>query len=66
MIVKELIEKLSKYPDNMKVVVSGMDDGYNNLTRVESVNLRLVEDDWYAYLEVNNNIIPDLIALYLG
>jgi hypothetical protein len=64
--VKELIEELNKYPDNMTVVVNGMDDGYNNLTIIKSVNLRLVEDDWYDYLDVSSGIVADLKALYLG
>ena len=31
--VKELIEKLGEYPQDMRVVVQGYEDGYDDLTR---------------------------------
>lgn len=41
MTVKELIEILATHPPEMRVIVSGYEDGYNDLSTVAVVKIRL-------------------------
>ena len=43
MTVKELAELLGKYPDNLRVVVNGYEDGYDDLSpeRISVIKIQL-------------------------
>ena len=43
MTVKELVELLGKYPDDLRVVVNGYEDGYDDLSseRISVVKIQL-------------------------
>ena len=43
MTVKELVELLEKYPDNLQVVVNGYEDGYDDLSpeRISTTKIQL-------------------------
>ncbi len=43
MTVKELVELLGKYPDNLRVVVNGYEDGYDDLSpeRISVIKIQL-------------------------
>lgn len=46
--VKELIEVLSQFDPELPVVVSGYEDGFNDVTEVKPLTIRLnVYQDWY-------------------
>ncbi len=50
MTVQTLKELLSKYPDNLRVVVNGYEDGYDDLARerisVRKIQLNTKAKDW--------------------
>jgi hypothetical protein len=49
--VKELIELLSQYPDEMKVVVDGYEGGYSDISdigEIEISKLPLNKESWYG------------------
>lgn len=39
MIVKELKEKLSKYPDDMSIVIDGYEGGVDDMDRIKEVEI---------------------------
>ena len=43
MTVKELVELFGKYPDNLRVVVNGYEDGYDDLSseRISVIKIQL-------------------------
>ena len=48
MTVGELIQELSKYPSNQRVVISGYEGGFVDVTSVHNVEIMLnVLDEWY-------------------
>jgi hypothetical protein len=48
MTVNELIEWLQAYPSNLRVVVSGYEGGFNDISKAELIELNLnVNDEWY-------------------
>jgi hypothetical protein len=73
MTVGELIERLRAFDPNLPAVVSSYqgDCGYNNLSRVDAVQMRPdVSDEWYTgqhgdmYLYRDGDPVVD--AVYLG
>lgn len=40
MTVKELIAELSKWPLEIRVVVSGYEDGYDDISRIKSITIK--------------------------
>ena len=48
MTIKELIQHLQKHPSDTRVVVSGYEDGYNDIIEVKEVILQLnTYTEWY-------------------
>ena len=43
MTVKELVELLEKYPDNLRVVVNGYEDGFDDISpeRISTTKIQL-------------------------
>lgn len=48
--VKQLKELLTQYPDDMDVVVFGYEDGYNDISTVQQINLvrDIHHEDYYG------------------
>mgnify|MGYP003346541971 CR=1 FL=1 len=71
---KELIEMLSQYPDDMRVVVSGYEGGYNDITECEEFELVLNyntsrcfgahEQKEYSYGNIEGKEIAPALYLY--
>jgi hypothetical protein len=48
MTVNELIKLLQTYPGNIRVVAAGYEGGYNDISNLEPIELKLnVNDEWY-------------------
>lgn len=48
---KELIEMLSQYPDDMRIVIDGHEGGYTDITECEELELVLnynISEWWYG------------------
>jgi hypothetical protein len=68
--VQELIERLQFLPGHLRVVVSGYEGGYNDITIFREIPLSLnVHPEWYygahaeAETEIKDKTVP---ALWLG
>ena len=54
--IKELITELQKFPEPTRVLIQGYEDGYDTVTDVKQIIVKLGEDKaWYngKYEEVN-------------
>lgn len=47
--VKELIEILEKYPPDMRVVVEGYEDGYDDITIIKELSIKLNANKEFYY-----------------
>lgn len=59
--VQQLIEKLQQYPAEMQVVISGHEDGYNDINEFDLRSIQINEEDrdrWYygKYSDDNEGI----------
>ncbi len=62
--VRELIQHLSQLDPEMRVVVAGYEGGFNDITELESCDLRLhVYQDWFygAHERADNQSIQQLL-----
>ena len=49
MTVKELIEKLKEFDENMRVVVAGYEGGVDDAENVKAVNIKLNQNTAWVY-----------------
>jgi hypothetical protein len=48
MTVNELIENLKKYPPDMRVIITGYEDGYNDISIIEEKQIAInALTEWY-------------------
>jgi len=68
MTIKELIEKLKLYPDNLPVVASGYENGYNPIVNVKEITLyKRCCHSWYEGMyddDPEQKADPKIDALY--
>lgn len=67
MTVKELIEKLKEFDENMRVVVAGYEDGVDDAENVRAVKINLNQNtDWfYGKHEVSSDEVFDEVAVQI-
>ena len=67
--IGELIEKLSEYPKDMLVIVTGYETGYDDIGDVEELNVELSgvdEDDYLGkYDDLSHDEKTDLRAVVI-
>jgi hypothetical protein len=73
--IKQLIEILRQYPDEMRVIVEGYEDGFNDITIVEekeiAINVltewyygqHIATDDIFRMEEIKNPIIEKVLLI---
>jgi hypothetical protein len=56
MTIKQLIEKLKQYPPDMRVIISGYEDGYNDISNIEEKEIAIdIISDWYNGQHVDSD-----------
>lgn len=73
--IKDLIEILSQFNPETRVIVAGYEAGFNDITDIKLIQIKLnVNKEWYygAHEELNQSInqdssnLTEFTAIYLG
>ena len=68
MTVSQLAKDLSKYPDDMRIIVSGYEGGFSDVSMLtcEKILINVNKPDYYGPHELAVHAKPDETALYFN
>ena len=66
--VKELIEKLKEFDSDTRVVVSGLEDGYDDTTEISELRVTISGRDWWngKYRHSDKDDPNSVDAIFIG